>query len=80
MALKPHLPFLAGMRYQGYPWEVSSYADFLAYVRRTGVRYVEIGSLEVSHVPGLAEACRADSLPGLYKIYEAPEIALYRVR
>ncbi len=79
MALKPHLPFLAGMRYQGYPWEVHGYGDFLAFIRRYSVRYVALGTLEAANVPGVAPLAAADSLPGLREIFRSPELRLFEV-
>ena len=80
MALKPHLPFLADVTWVGYPWEVKNAADFLRVVKSSGVRYVELGDLELDHVPGLEPIARPDSLPWLVRIYRAPEISIFEVK
>jgi hypothetical protein len=79
LSFKPHLPFLAGMRYQGYPWEVKSYAGFLAYIKQTGVSMVAVGTREARGVPGMWPIAQADSLPGLRLIYADEYLGLFLV-
>lgn len=79
LAYKPHLPFLACMRHEGYPWAVEGYGGLLRHAQESGAGFIAIGHLEVEMVPGMPAIAEADTFPGLLRIYDSPDLILLEV-
>lgn len=79
MARKPHIAYYSNMQFQHYPQLIMSLYDFIAFALDRNVDFIVYSDIEKEHYKAPRFKNWLESMPGMQKIYEVPQIAVYRV-